>query len=102
MKIRIVRVPEGSPPLWVRQASVELVLTCFDGLQVAPLLGIAGGQPSPANIRGYQVLLFDLVAALRQAGEHGAAKWWEDESQLTLDTVIQYGALSCEVVRSGE
>ncbi|QQR53058.1 hypothetical protein IPG36_03120 [bacterium] len=99
MKIKIVRVPAGSPPLWVRQASVELVLPCaHEGVSTSPVLGIAGGKPSEANITGYQVAVGDLVSALRHAREEEAARWWERRSGLRLDSIIQYGEIFCDEV----
>lgn len=99
LKIKIVELPAGSPPEWVRKASLGLVLECVDSRRhISALIGLAAGIPAAENTEGYQVYMRDLMRALRESGHIAAANWWQYDSGWPPETVLQYGAMFCEVV----
>lgn len=58
LKIKIVEVPDGSLPEWVRNALVGLVTECVDSrCDISALIGLAGGIPVAKNTDGYQFFI---------------------------------------------
>ena len=74
-KIKIVQVPSGQAPLWVRQEWVGMELPVAENLPNDTVeMGVLGGKPEDAD--GYPV---ETVVAFRELKKKNpaAAQWWE-------------------------
>ena len=80
MKIKIVTVPTGEAPLWVREMWLGAVMPVFSVSKNSPTAhGALGGPPAPENLDGYAVLFQDALKALEEIGHsrsYAAADWW--------------------------
>lgn len=78
--IRIIKVPDGDPPLWVRQAWLHLILPCdpYLGFPEGGLeRGIVSGKEVTHNRYGYSVPPEEALKILRQF-KPKEADWWKD------------------------
>ncbi len=75
--VRVVSVPEGEAPEWVRQAWVGLVLPAVDNRPV-PGQEVMSGRPSVAP--AYQVKTTIALTLLEVGERAGAADWWRENT----------------------
>ncbi|OHA28635.1 MAG: hypothetical protein A3E92_03170 [Candidatus Taylorbacteria bacterium RIFCSPHIGHO2_12_FULL_42_34] len=81
-KVRIVNVPPGEAPEWVRREWVGLELPLsneFDATTPRLQMGVVGGPVDPQNIGGYAVPKDEAIDILEKKNPT-AAQWWRDES----------------------
>ena len=79
-RIRVVEVPPGEAPLWVRRewVGVELPLAKVSGSEFAG--GVLGGDSDVTLIDSYAVSLHDAIDALTESSP-SAADWWSKWSR---------------------
>ncbi|MBL6752012.1 MAG: hypothetical protein ISP90_15945 [Nevskia sp.] len=97
-KIRIVSVPAGEAPEWVRKEWVGLEIPVFE-LNVRGTEGVLGGKAAPENEGGYGVDVTDALRTL-EAKSSAAAEWWSNLIS-SLDPVPQqlvFGRNFCELI----
>lgn len=74
-KIKIIKVPPGQAPLWVRQEWVGMELPVAENLPKDTVeMGVLGGKPE--NAGGYPVETTVAIRELKKKSS-AAAKWWE-------------------------
>ena len=100
MNIKIVSMPAGQAPEWVRQAWIGLILPTTSPRKPVVSSGVLGGEPGPSNIDDYQVKTDTAIKKLRKKNPE-AAKWWEDNTPWLLGPghYFRFGKRFCEVVR---
>lgn len=74
-RVRIISVPPGQAPGWVRKAWVGLELPLAEEPQGGVQFGALRGKPE--NLGGYHVPSEEALAILEQKNPK-AAKWWRD------------------------
>lgn len=99
-RIRIVRMPDGEAPAWIRDAWVGLILPCSpymgypdDGMSH----GVLTGERNEANLSGFNVpqgQAIDLLELQRPT----AAAWWRDHGFPKRNGLFQFGEECAEVV----
>lgn len=97
-KVRIIAVPTGEAPQWVREAWVGLTLPLLEAdcdCTGADQIGVLGGPPSPEHFDGFAVLFETAVAALEEKNPK-AAQWWLTESLRC--SRFYFGKQFCELV----
>ncbi len=99
VRIRIVKVPAGQAPLWVREAwvGVEIPLVETEQAVSGQQVGALGGAASPENLQGYEVHGSAALTALCKAGKSEAADWWRMHSALGGGHLV-FGKQFCELV----
>lgn len=95
-KIRIVDVPPGDAPEWVRKEWVGLELPVAtaapeDSLQI----GVLGGEPQ--NLGGYPVESKIAVEILSKKSPE-AAQWWKENFSFTLMPWLVFKKEVCKVI----
>ena len=78
-RIKILKIPDGEAPQWVREAWVGLILACFPyiGIPSGGLSGILSGDEVESNRRGV-IVSQDLAIAELAKHDKEAADWWLD------------------------
>ena len=78
-KIRIVDIPPGFAPAWVREdwLELEIPLATEKELRDDPPTGTLG---TPSNENGFIVLTSEAIKALEGARKYGAARFWRNLS----------------------
>jgi len=115
MHIKIVDIPIGEAPLWVREAwiGVEIPLFCQDK-NTMEFYGVLSGYPSLAKrlwnrvtggspkVTGYIVIARDAVDALAKSNLSAADWWFENVPQL-MDGVelFLFDEDACQIVATG-
>ncbi len=78
MKIRVIKVPEGDPPYWVRKDMLDLEFTTEPDPRARELLEKTGASPAEIGMRVYIVVTLDeVLRALRESRRFHAAFWFE-------------------------
>ncbi|MBT6690706.1 hypothetical protein HOB10_00015 [Candidatus Parcubacteria bacterium] len=96
--IKIISMPAGQAPEWVRQEWVGLELPIMEA--TAPpgeQIGALGGTPSSQNLNGYSVDTERAMAILSDKSPD-AAQWWRDNVPLRMMTALVFGKQFCEPV----
>ena len=70
--VRIVRVPDGKAPQWIRQAWI--------GVELPVSRRATRVLPDQGRTEVHAVRVVDAVEALRLKGRHSAAIWWNDQA----------------------
>ncbi len=79
MKIKIVAVPPGDAPFWVRSAWVGLVLPTANNVPKigSTASGVLGGTVTPSDVKSaYLVDTRTAIRILRKKSPK-AAQWWD-------------------------
>lgn len=90
MRIRIINVPSGCAPEWIRQQWVGIEMPVFDG--ELPL--DEGSWSGNENINGYIVAIKEAVEGLRGADCDSAADFWESFPT----PFLRFNEKDCEVI----
>jgi hypothetical protein len=75
MKIKIIAIPPGQAPEWVRQAWIGLKLSAVPSTATGRQIGVRGGRPE--NLGGYEVYGNEAIELLKKKNPE-AAQWWKD------------------------
>lgn len=75
-KIRIIAVPPGGAPEWIREAWVGLELPLAEQVLGAHF-GVCGTHPQ--NVGGFQIELKKAIEVLKEVSPE-AARWWEENA----------------------
>jgi hypothetical protein len=112
--VRIVAIPQGEPPLWVREQWVGLELPLARGPSAASFYGfgaISGPRTCLAQIwgilsgraeriMGYPVYADRAVEILAEASPKAAAWWRENAAELVAPgRYLLFHARECEVLK---
>lgn len=107
--IRIVAIPPGEAPLWVREKWVGLCLPVADdrGSRNAYVSGVLSGPPNrcapenPSKQDGYAVYGRDAISELQKAAPDAAA-WWRNHASRLLapDRKLLFQTACCELVKA--
>ena len=73
--IRIVRVPAGDAPYWVKKEWVGLTLPCHHVMAIMPSDNVVSGQPVQDKM-GVSVPHKEALEILKKRNKR-AASWWE-------------------------
>lgn len=75
---RVVTIPQGFAPEWVRKQWVGVTLPLAEGryVEVNTNISLTVGQLAPEYVRGFSVQTDLAIEALYQAGRSEAADWW--------------------------
>lgn len=95
MKIKIVAVPRGEAPLWVRRGWIGVEIPLPEQEKGGIQMGVLGGRPE--NEGGYQVDIKSAIGALKKKSPR-AAKWWRDNVPLDLASQLVFSRDVCELV----
>ena len=97
-KVKIISIPPGQAPEWVRAQWVGIELPTDDTTQQGFQCGALGG--SAQNRGGYKVETQLAINALKEkGGEAGsAAQWWEDNGLARLGTHLVFSREVCELL----
>lgn len=97
-KIRIIAVPPGQAPEWVRQAWVGLEIPLEKHTpSIGITLGARGGKPHPENQDGYIVRLQDALDALKKKNLD-AAQWWETNPVAIIGGRLMFARRVCQLI----
>lgn len=83
LRIKVVDVPDGEEPLWVREQFVGIVVSARSVSRATTLrcCGVVSGWPDPTDpYDGYAVKVHEIVQALKPTSP-GAAAWYERWAQ---------------------
>ena len=96
-KIRIIDVPPGQAPDWVRKAWVGLEIPLAVQLSAASSLqeGVLGGKPE--NLGGFQVR-GEIAITLLSKKSPEAAKWWHRNAPYVLSEILVFKKNVCELI----
>jgi hypothetical protein len=112
--VRVVRVPAGEAPEWVRQAWVGLELPLPDDMPSRPMYhpsqGVLTGAKTPLGqilsqllrprrTLGYSIEVLDAIAVLERSSPD-AARWWREPVPRMMHSGDRFvfGADECEEV----
>lgn len=97
MKIRIIAIPAGEAPLWVRKAWVglELEVEVYRG----STKGVVTGYPSADSVKGYAVRFEIALHALLHYNAQASA-WWHQNNQTKHrpDRMLIFKPEDCQVL----
>ena len=110
-KIKIIGIPPGEAPEWVRKEWVGLELPIDENvppvgsstidqdgdLAVVVLKGVSSGKTIPAHPT-YTVSTVEAINILRQKSPE-AAKWWEDNLGFNQYSQLDFHRDSCELIQ---
>ena len=97
MRIRIVKVPSGQAPDWVRQEWIGVELSVVVPKGPGLFLGARGGHHDSRNVNGHVVTLADALTALRVKSPK-AAEWWDDCLGPHRERMLVFAREVCEVI----
>ena len=97
-KIRIIAVPPGEAPEWVRKEWVGLEFPVADvDMKKAIRFGVAKGGP-PQNTGGYPVETKKAIEILKEKNPK-AAQWWLENPLLKFMDVLIFKREVCEQIK---
>ncbi len=97
-KIRIVGVPPGQAPDWVRKEWIGVEIPLVGSLPERGLLiGARGGEPDPRSKNGHTVTLAEALTALRVKSPK-AAEWWDNCLVAQVGQKLVFARDVCEVI----
>ena len=97
MKIKIIGVPPGDAPEWVRKEWVGLILQVAEDVPQKGVVekGVLGGPPT--NVGGYPVSTKEAVEMLREKSQK-AARWWDENVFPELMPWLVFKKEVCKVI----
>jgi hypothetical protein len=96
-QIKIIAVPPGQAPDWVRKEWVGLVLPVAENLPpVALETGVLGGKAE--NTGGYSIETIIAIQALVDKGSEKAAQWWINNINLTFMPWLVFNRTVCQLL----
>jgi len=97
--IKIIHLPDGEAPRWVREQSVGLILPVA-GLTTDPSIGVKTKKLSDATESRYMVSQRDFLAALRWKSRI-AAEWYKDHGfPQNADATFGFKIEHCQIIGS--
>jgi len=95
-KIKIIAVPPGQAPLWVRQKWVGMTLPVVENLPADTVeMGVLGGKPE--NSGGYPVETVVAIQGLEKKSLK-AANWWKSHVNPACMPWLSFQRAVCELV----
>ena len=97
MKVRIVSVPPGQAPEWVRKewVGLELLVTIVSSPEEFEQTGVKFGKPE--NLGGYTIETTTALAILREKNPE-AARWWDQNISPELMPYLVFKKEVCEPI----
>ncbi len=80
MRIEIISIPKGSPPLWIRKAMVGLVFSVIEPKNFNDYKSIRKEDPkvvAKAMLEVYFVAKADILVVLIEKNNSDAVEWFE-------------------------
>jgi len=101
VRIKIISMPAGQAPKWVRREWVGLELPVHEKPVDGDYHGVLGGEPEKENIGGFHVEAYVAVAILN-AKSPDAANWWRKNCPYLFgyNQHLVFGRQYCEVVKT--
>jgi len=98
-KIKIVDVPPGQAPDWVRKAWVglEMPLSNVQPDHIGILIGVVDKKPEDANAGGYVVSGRVAIETLERKNTE-AANWWRENAPWILGNQLVFDKKVCQIV----
>jgi len=98
-RIRIISVPPGQAPEWVRKewVGLELPLTEVQPDEDDLLTDVVEGRPERSNDMGYSV---EGGIAIEMLGKKSmeAAQWWRNNASHILDSALVFNKEVCKLI----
>lgn len=93
--IKIIAIPSGEAPLWVRKAWVGLELPVgIIGISMTKQCGVLNGLPDPENLDGFTVATKIALFHLEKVNPV-AAKWWKNHYN---GEHLVFGKKFCQII----
>ncbi|MDO9183243.1 MAG: hypothetical protein Q7U04_12590 [Bacteriovorax sp.] len=100
-QVKIVKVPDGQAPEWVRKEWVGLVLPLVeDAPRVEKVIGVLGGKVDNADqyIDGYSVETAAAIDFLKKKNFE-AAQWWINKVPFWFVPRLIFKKEDCELIK---
>ena len=94
-QIRIIAVPPGQAPEWVRKKWVGLILPISEAAPTGEQRGVLGGKPE--NLGGYRVVLEEAMKILREKNPE-AAEWWKTNTSFPPGSKLVFKKDVCKLL----
>ncbi len=98
--IRVVAIPAGEAPVWVREAWIGIILPLAKIPEGTKLFaqGVLGGFPHSENEGGYVVETRVAITSLKSNGKMNPVQWWESNVDPNVLKYLQFGKRFCELL----
>ena len=97
-KFKIIDIPDGEAPLWVRKEWVGVVLPIAENPPINPhYIGVLGGVIVDQEVKCYPVEVGFAINLLKEA-KSDASEWWRDISRRNSIRFLFFEEKVCELL----